>query len=142
MTHLEKWRESLRATRLQKYLDTPFDELGMENRRRRVFEEQNYSCNRCKRTEWEGFPIPLEYEHRDGNNQNNARENVEGLCPNCHSLTPTWRGRNKSVGKIRNESLLSNGSITKSIRESLIEAGFTPSGKNYQKAKRLRGDMK
>ena len=91
----DKWRESIRATRLKKYLATPFDELGMENRRRRVFEEQDYRCNRCKINEWQGMPIILELEHKDGDNQNNTRENLEGLCPNCHSLTPTWRGRNK-----------------------------------------------
>lgn len=89
--------EKIRAFRLAKYLATSFDELGMENRRRRVFEEQNYKCNRCGIDNWLGESLSLELEHKDGNNENNKRENLEGLCPNCHSLTPTWRGRNKKI---------------------------------------------
>jgi hypothetical protein len=87
--------EKIRAGRLAKYLKTEFDNLGCENRRRRVFEEQNYKCNRCGIDKWLGEVLSLELEHKDGNNKNNVRENLEGLCPNCHSLTPTWRGRNK-----------------------------------------------
>jgi 5-methylcytosine-specific restriction endonuclease McrA len=87
--------DKIRAFRLRKYLSTPFDQLGMENRRRRVFEEQDYKCNRCSLNEWLGQPLVLELEHKDGNNKNNSRDNLEGLCPNCHSLTSTWRGRNK-----------------------------------------------
>ena len=86
---------SVKATRLKKYLETPFDDLGPENRRRRVFEEQLHKCNRCGIDSWLGEKLSLELEHKDGNNKNNARENLESLCPNCHSLTSTWRGRNK-----------------------------------------------
>ena len=78
----------------EKYLNTPFNELKPDSKRRRVLEEQNHTCNRCKLTEWQGKPIPLELEHKDGDNRNNIRENLEGLCPNCHALTETWRGRN------------------------------------------------
>lgn len=87
--------EKSKQTKLEKYLSTPFNELGSENRRRRVLEEQDFSCNRCKLKEWQGFPIMIELEHKDGNNKNNVRENLEGLCPNCHSMTPTWRGRKR-----------------------------------------------
>ena len=92
---LNAWRVKLQETRLQKYLNTPFDELGMENRRRRVFEEQQYKCRKCSLDSWLGQSLVLELEHKDGNNKNNVRDNLEGLCPNCHSQTATWRGRNK-----------------------------------------------
>ena len=92
---LDAWRNKIKETRLQKYLNTPFEELGMENRRRRVFEEQHHKCNKCLLDSWLGFPLVLELEHKDGNNKNNVRDNLEGLCPNCHSQTTTWRGRNK-----------------------------------------------
>jgi len=52
-------------------------------------------CNTCGLTEWLGNPIPLELEHIDGNNSNHLLKNLELLCPNCHSLTSTYRGRNK-----------------------------------------------
>jgi hypothetical protein len=60
--------------------------------KQKVFEEKCYSCNL---TEWLGNKIPLELEHIDGNRRNNLLENLTLLCPNCHALTPTYRGRNK-----------------------------------------------
>jgi hypothetical protein len=100
----EKAAESVKKckkTKLEKYLATAFDQLGPTNRRRRVFEEQSYACNRCKRSIWEDCPIPLELEHRDADKKNNTRDNLEGLCPNCHALTPTWRrGANRPNNKI------------------------------------------
>lgn len=92
--------EKIRKLRLERYLATSFDDLGCENRRRRVFEEQNYKCNRCGIDNWLGEKLSLELEHKDGNKKNNSRENLEGLCPNCHSLTPTWRGRNKKTSGV------------------------------------------
>jgi hypothetical protein len=130
-------------TRLQKYLATPFNELGMENRRRRVFEEQHYCCNKCNTSEWMGVKLPLELEHKDGNNQNNERENLEGLCPNCHSITDTWRGRNKPSrngdNKMTDEALLKHLQESKNIRQGLLKAGMAAKGKNYERAKKLLG---
>lgn len=54
-----------------------------------------YICNSCGLTEWLNKPIPLELEHKDGNSSNNKLENLELLCPNCHSFTSTYRGKNK-----------------------------------------------
>lgn len=139
----DKATEKLRETRLQKYLAMPFDELGMCNRRRRVFEEQNYCCSGCNMSDWRGFKIPLELEHKDGNNQNNNRENLEGLCPNCHSITDTWRGRNKpsknGINEITDEFLLSCLVESKNVRQGLLKAGLTAKGKNYERAKKLMG---
>ena len=63
--------------------------------RRKVLEEQNYKCNRCGLDEWQGHTLVLELEHKDGVRNNNERSNLECLCPNCHSLTYTWRGRSR-----------------------------------------------
>ena len=52
-------------------------------------------CSSCKNTEWLGRPIPLELDHIDGNRSNNRLDNLRLLCPNCHSFTPTSRGRNR-----------------------------------------------
>lgn len=39
--------------------------------------------------------IPLELDHINGDRHDNRIENLRVLCPNCHSLTPTYRGRGK-----------------------------------------------
>lgn len=41
--------------------------------------------------------IPVELDHINGDRYDNRIENLRILCPNCHSLQPTHRGRNKKV---------------------------------------------
>ena len=45
--------------------------------------------------------IPLELDHINGVRRDNRIENLRILCPNCHSLQPTHRGRNKKVALAR-----------------------------------------
>ena len=42
---------------------------------------------------------PIEIEHIDGMWENNRFDNLTLLCPNCHSLTPTFRGLNRGRGR-------------------------------------------
>lgn len=131
--------EKVRQTCLEKYLNTPFELLGMMNRKRRVLEEQNGKCNNCGIDTWLGNPIVLELEHKDGNTKNNARENLECLCPNCHSLTSTWRGRNNKKEQVTDLELLSALQLHSKISEALRSVGLTDKGSNYERAKKLLG---
>ena len=56
-------------------------------------------CEECGITEWRGKPVPLQLHHVNGDGQDNRRENLQVLCPNCHSQTDSWGGRNR--GKLR-----------------------------------------
>jgi hypothetical protein len=64
--------------------------------RERLFEEGIFErkCHSCGGVEWMGKPMPLELEHKNGNPTDNRLDNLEILCPNCHAMTPTYRGRN------------------------------------------------
>ena len=39
--------------------------------------------------------VPVELDHINGDHTDNRIENLRILCPNCHSLQPTHRGKNK-----------------------------------------------
>lgn len=55
-----------------------------------------YKSQLCEHCGWSektsaGY-IPLELDHINGDKHDNRIENLRILCPNCHSLTPTYRG--------------------------------------------------
>lgn len=88
-----------RLTKIDYILDTNFELLAWQSKRVRVILEQDCKCLMCGISEWMGVIISLEVDHTDGDNKNNCRENLRGLCPNCHSLTDTWRGKKSSKSK-------------------------------------------
>lgn len=59
-----------------------------------------YKCNLCGIDNWLNKPLTLELDHIDGDNQNNNLVNLRLLCPNCHSQTDTFRGKNKNSCKV------------------------------------------
>lgn len=54
-------------------------------------------CNNCKLDKWLDKEIPLELNHINGNGHENRKSNIELLCPNCHALTDTYRGKNVTL---------------------------------------------
>lgn len=65
-----------------------------------LLKQANYKCQKC---EWDKInpktgKCPLEINHIDGNSNNNRPENLEVICPNCHSLTLNWKALNKGNG--------------------------------------------
>jgi hypothetical protein len=72
---------------------------GTSNLRKRLINEGMLEerCSSCRLDEWMGTKIPLELDHINGVNTDNRLENLRILCPNCHALTDTYRGRN--IGK-------------------------------------------
>jgi Zn finger protein HypA/HybF involved in hydrogenase expression len=58
---------------------------------------KEHRCENCGNTEWMGEKIAIELHHINGNSLDNRLENLQFLCPNCHSLTHNWRGRNKKA---------------------------------------------
>jgi 5-methylcytosine-specific restriction endonuclease McrA len=54
-------------------------------------------CEICGVSIWQGIKLPLELHHKDGNHMNNNLDNLQILCPNCHSIQEGNSGAN--IGK-------------------------------------------
>lgn len=53
----------------------------------KIFE---YVCSTCNINTWQGHKLTLHLDHINGDPLDNHIENLRFLCPNCHSLTPTY----------------------------------------------------
>lgn len=91
---------------------------GNSNKLRKRLIEYGVKKNQCENpkcgiTEWCGEPITLELHHINGNHYDNRLENLVLLCPNCHSQTSNFRGKN------------SNNLLNKKLSEIAIEESKT-----------------
>jgi HNH endonuclease len=59
------------------------------------------ACAVCGISEWQGRPLVLELDHINGIGDDHRFENLRLLCPNCHSQTDTYCGRNIRIGRRR-----------------------------------------
>ena len=68
---------------------------------RYIKEKYNNSCCKCGWCEVNPFTnnTPLEIHHKDGDYTNNDEDNLELLCPNCHSLTDTYKNAQNHKGR-------------------------------------------
>jgi len=78
--------------------DTTFD---FRNYKRYLIHKHGEKCMDCgwgEQNQYSG-KIPIELEHIDGDSNNNSLDNLKLLCPNCHSLTPTYKALNTGNGR-------------------------------------------
>lgn len=81
--------------------DSPYENI---NRLKiRIIKEGllEYKCSKCGNTGiWNGKKLTLQLEHKNGIHNDHRLSNLEFLCPNCHSQTDTYSGKN--IGKYCN----------------------------------------
>lgn len=121
-----KKRSNYRGETLKKYINH--------------FNLKEYRCEKCENNgEWLDNILVLEIDHIDGDRTNNELENLRYLCPNCHSQTDTFRGRNlnKGIQKVSDEELKNALIREKNIRQALLKVGMAGKGGNYKRANRI-----
>jgi len=71
--------------------------------RRYLFEKADSRCQKCGWSEKNPVTglVPLTVNHKNGNPEDHREENLELICPNCHSLTPNYGGLNLGNGRRR-----------------------------------------
>lgn len=111
-------KQKLKCTRVQDQKEgrgrrptLPIDSVLREGSRhstcvvREIVLRNNLLSYRCSAPEcllgttppmWNGAEIVLHLDHRNGISNDHRLENLRWLCPNCHSQTPTYCGRNRN----------------------------------------------
>ena len=93
--YIEKWKSEQESGLKGKY--------DVSNHiRKYLFEKNNNSCQKCGWNKINPITgnVPLQIHHIDGNCLNNSENNLELLCPNCHSLTENFGSRNDNCTRI------------------------------------------
>ena len=72
----------------------PFELAGFRVKKKRLIEERGLRCEVCKLDQWMGKPIPIELDHVNGIHDDESRENLRLICPNCHAQTETYKAKN------------------------------------------------
>lgn len=87
--------------------------------RRYLLEQVDNKCSQCSWGEVNQTTkkIPLEVDHIDGDHTNNDQSNLRVLCPNCHSLTSTYKGANNKPGRPWREKYRKDVQFIKSLKE-------------------------
>jgi 5-methylcytosine-specific restriction endonuclease McrA len=127
---------------LEEILDGNHPQYGTALLRRRLIEEgiKELKC------EMEGCStsdpnVLYSLDHIDGNSRNHVLSNLRILCPNCHSKTSTFAGKNKTSTSAKDfktdkEILLALKQYN-NIRQALESLGLKSKGANYKRAERL-----
>jgi hypothetical protein len=101
---IESWHRAVRAGLLvSRPLEAPIETYLVRGRRtNRTHLKQRLlrsglkknRCERCGIENWRGAPLFMALHHVNGDGLDNRLENIALLCPNCHSQTPNFSGRN------------------------------------------------
>jgi len=92
--YIERWKEGLESGLwVSGTVSNPIKRYLLEK-----YGEQCQQCGWSERHKITGR-VPIQIDHIDGDFTNNMENNLRLLCPNCHSLTPTYGGLNKGNGR-------------------------------------------
>lgn len=134
---LESAARTLKQNRLERIKTENFDLLGIAEKRERLLIEQDSKCVECGiGLIWNNKPIRFHLDHINGDRKNETRNNLRMICPNCHSQTETYGGRNG--GKITNQMILDAIPLYSNNHLLCQALGINPSRYSYERIEKLR----
>jgi hypothetical protein len=122
---------------IDKVINGNFDLLSKEAKRKRILHEQDDACNICKIPQkWNDKFLSFQLDHGSGDRRNESRKNLQMICPNCHSHTDTYCGRNGT--KVTNKEIANALSKTINNHQLCILLGLNPSMHTYKRINKIR----
>lgn len=80
--------------------ETPINLLTKNQQIKILSKKQEKRCSKCGLNTWMSKPLVLELHHINDNKKVDSIDDITLLCPNCHSQTENWKGRNKKYGGV------------------------------------------
>ena len=105
--------------------------------RKALIRENGRKCFHCGISTLEDKPVPLECHHKNGDRGDNSLDNLELLCPNCHSQTPNYTSKGKILKHYSDEEFLSALWTSKTIHEALKKMKISAYAHYYERAKEI-----
>ena len=101
-----------------------------------------YVCEKCGNDgNWQGTVLTLQLDHKNGVNNDHRLENLRWLCPNCHSQTDTFTGRNKTDKEkvtFTEEQAVEALKNTPNVNQATKYLGCSDGGANWTRVKAIK----
>lgn len=137
---IEKSVTTKKINKKNKIQFADFNELSLNEKRERILYEQNHRCSECNIVQsWNSKPLRFHLDHISGNRKDESRSNLRMLCPNCHSQTDTYGGKNG--GKITNKQIEEAILNSENNYEVCGKLGLNPSSHTYSRIEKIRKSM-
>lgn len=101
-----------------------------------------YKCAKCGNIgEWQGESLTLQIDHINGVRDDNRKDNLRWLCPNCHAQTDTFTGKNKTTKEVVNfteKEAIEALKKTNNVHQAAILIGCSTQGGTWIRIKNIK----
>lgn len=123
---LTEWNIRRRLTEDEIFCEHSRIRSGKVAKHIRRYQLMPYVCEGCdNKGQHNGKPLTLQLDHRNGVGNDNRKENLRWMCPNCHSQTPTFAGRSTRKRK-------GSPSVVRKVRQTQQKVAYATLASRYR----------